>query len=200
MEKQNKTRGMIPLNIQLFAEPSSNDGGGNPDNGKGNEPQTKTYTEEEYNKLKSSFDKTASEIAELKKQLKAKQTDDEKKAEEEAEKEKQYNELVKQNKEMKIANKLATAGYSEKDIQTLSKPILEGDVDALCTVLSDLRKTMTEEITKAAQDQFNKSSKIPGGKGNTSDNDTPEEVQAYIDAKKNSVKNNARSHYFGINK
>lgn len=193
MEKQNKTRGLLPLNIQLFAE--SGEGGGDPNPNPNPNPQPKTYTEEEYNKLKASFDKTASEIAELKKQLKAKQTDDEKKAEEEAEKEKQYNELVKQNKEMKIANKLATAGYSEKDIQALSKPILEGDVDALCTVLSDLIKTKTEEITKAAQDQFNKSSKIPGGKGNSSDDDIPDEVQAYIDAKKNSQKNTARERF-----
>ncbi len=196
MERNDLKRGFLPLNIQLFAEPASSGEDGKGDPQPSNDPQPKTYSEEEYLKLKAAFDKSSSDLAKAKKDLAAKQSDEERKAAEEAEKQKQYEDLVKQNKEMKISSTLATAGYSEKDIQSLSKPLLEGNIEETCKVLSTLRKTMEEEITKRVQDEFNKSSKIPGGTGG-SDNDIPEDIQAMIDAKKGKSKISAKDYFFG---
>lgn len=193
MELQ-KFRNLMPLNIQLFAEEPGADGGGEGDKGK----DPKQPTNEEYQKLKASFDKTSSELAQLKKQLAAKMSDDEKKAAEEAEKVKKYEEIEKQNKELKLTSTLTTAGYSSDDIQKLIKPIIEGNADDLCKVLSDIRKTMTDEITKKAKEEFSKSSRIPGSTGNGNDEIDPD-IQALIEQKKSKPKTNAREYYLGKN-
>ena len=193
MKQKNLVRGLMPLNIRLFG---SGEGDGDPNPNLQNDPQPKTYSEEEYLKLKAAFDKSSSDLAKAKKDLAARQSDEEKKAAEEAEKQQQYEDLVKQNKEMKISATLATAGYSEKDIQTLAKPLLEGNIEEACKVLATLRKEMEEEITKRAKDEFNKSSRIPGGTGGA-DDDIPEDIQALVDAKKGKAKVSAKDYYFG---
>ena len=56
-----KEQRLIPLNLQLFAN-EGNEGG------QGEGSQEKSYSEAEYLKLKESFDKSASELAKLKKE------------------------------------------------------------------------------------------------------------------------------------
>lgn len=65
----------FPLNIQLFADNGGEPNGGN---GEGGGTPPITYTQEEYDKLKASFDKTSSELAKYKKEAKDKLSEEEK--------------------------------------------------------------------------------------------------------------------------
>ena len=174
-------------NLQLFAE----DGGAD-DGGKQNPPAQK-HTDEEYDKLKANFDKTSSEIAELKKQLKSKQSDEEKKAEEELTRQKEVEDLKKEVATYKIQSSLQEV-FEKEETEKLIKPILDNDVDTLVKNLVELRKAYKDKIYAEAKEEFSKSAKIPGG---NDDNDSlPTDIQAYIDGKKSKGKN-AKEYYFG---
>ena len=69
MQHATKKKGMLfDLDIQLFAEPNPSNDPEPANDPKSNDKQK--YSDEDYLKLKANFDKTSSEIAELKKQLK----------------------------------------------------------------------------------------------------------------------------------
>ena len=195
---QAKKKGMLfDLDIQLFADPNpSGDGGNNGDGGNpnpDNNPKQK-YSDEDYLKLKANFDKTSSEIAELKKQLKGKQTDEEKKAEEEATRQKEVDDLKKEVATYKIKNSLQES-FEKDEVEKLTKAIIDGDVDSLVKNLVDMRKAYKDKVYAQAKEEFSSSAKIPGGSGNS--DEIPSEVQAYIDGKKNKAKSSAREKFFG---
>ena len=195
MLQAKKHGGLFDLDIQLFAEPSPNpNGNGNGDGGNPNPDNTpkQKYSDEEYLKLKASFDKTSSEIAELKKQLKGKQTDDEKKAQEEAEKQQEMDNLKKEVATYKIKNSLQES-FEKDEVEKITKAIIDGDIDSLVKNLNEIRKAYKEKIYKEAKEEFSKSSKIPGGNGS---DDADADVQAYIDRKK-AKQSDARNYYFG---
>lgn len=198
MLQAKKHGGLFDLDIQLFAEPNPNgNGDGDGDNGKSGQddaPKQK-YSDEEYLKLKASFDKTSSEIAELKKQLKGKQTDDEKKAQEEAEKQQEMDNLKKEVTTYKIKNSLQES-FEKDEVEKITQAIIDGDIDSLVKNLNEIRKAYKEKIYKDAKEEFSKSAKIPGGTGA---DDTDADVQAYIDRKK-SKQSDARNYYFGNKK
>jgi len=190
---QAKKKGLLfDLDIQMFAEPSSNDPNPNNDPNPDNTPKQK-YSDEDYLKLKANFDKTSSEIAELKKQIKSKQTDDERKAQEEAEKQQEMDNLKKEVATYKIEKTLLES-FDKEEVEKLSKAIVDNDVDSLIKSLVEIRKAYKDKIYNEAKEEFSKSSKIPGGNGDS--DDTPAEVEDYINRRKNKS-SNARDYYFG---
>lgn len=190
---QNNLTKRFPLNLQMFAEGGEGgDGGGG---GKENPPAPK-YSDDDYLKLKGNFDKTASELAELKKQLKAKLTDEEKKAEEEKAKENEFLQMKKELETMKVKSKLAGA-FDEKEVEDISSLILEGDIAKLVDKLVETRKAFETKIREEAKKEFQKSSNLPGGGGAGGD-DVPELVKDYIDQNKAKGKN-AKDYWLGNN-
>lgn len=202
MLKDNKQK--FPLNIQLFAEDNgdggNNDGNGANNNGANNDPTPpkNKYSDEEYIKLKAQFDKLASEQADLKKQLKSKQTDEEKKAEEEANRQKEMEDLKKEVSTYKIKSVLAE-NFDQTEVEKIVEAINGNDVDKLVNVLKDIRKEFKEKVYADAKKEFSQSARIPGGNGNNN-NDIPSDVQDIIDKKNNASSKNARDYYFGNKK
>jgi flagellar biosynthesis GTPase FlhF len=177
----------LASNLQMFAEdPNPTDDGGK------QEPPKQKHTDEEYDKLKANFDKTSSEIAELKKQLKSKQSDEEKKAEEEESRKKEVDDLKREVATYKIQSSLQEV-FEKEETEKLIKPILDNDVDTLVKNLVELRKAYKDKIYANAKEEFSKSAKIPGG---NADDALPSDVQNFIDSKKSKGKN-AKDYYFG---
>lgn len=194
----NKKFNFKKLDLQLFAEPNEENGNG------GGEPNPKTpkYSDSdyeklkgEYDKLKGSFDKTSSEIADLKKQIKAKQTDDEKKAEEEQERLAESERVKKELATLKIERKLAS-DFTEEEINELSPLVVSNDTEKLVECIVKLRQEFKKKVYDEAKAEFSKSAHLPGGSGGNKE-DTPELVQKYLDSKKSSSKTTAREKYFG---
>ena len=148
------------LNIQFFAEPDNGTGGTND----GNQP--KTYSEEEYNKLKNDydklktqFDKTSSDVAELKKQAKAKLTDDEKKAQENAEKEKQFADLQSQIEDYQLKDELVQGNiFTNEEIDKILPN--KNDKKELLKSVMTLVQAKIEEAKKNAIAEFMRSSDV----------------------------------------
>lgn len=192
--QQTTKKWLFPLNIQLFADGEGDNGNGGTDQ---NPPQQK-YSDEDYLKLKASFDKTSSDLADLKKQLKSKQTDEEKKAEEEATRQKEVDDLKREVATYKIQNSLQES-FEKEEVEKISKAILDGDVDSLVKNLVELRKAYKEKIYTQAKEEFSRSAKIPGGNGGSSDDEDNPTVQNYLKSKQKSDKVSAKE-YFGLGK
>ena len=194
MQHATKKKGLLfPLDIQLFAEGDGDGGnGGNPNPNPNPNNNKQKYSDEEYLKLKANFDKTSSEIAELKKQLKSKQTDDEKKAEEEQNRQKEMDDLRKEVASYKIKNSLQD-GFEKEEVEKISKAIIDGDMDSLVKNLVDIRKAYKDKIYAQAKEEFSKSSKIPGGNGGG--DEVSSDVQNYLNGKKSKNQVNAKDFY-----
>ncbi len=113
---------------------------------------------------KETFDKTASELAQTKKDLKARMTEDEvKKAESEALLQKYKEEAETLKKEKSISEnkaKLISAGYDEALAEESAKALVEGDI---ATVLKN-QQTVIENVKKVAKGQAMASTTPPAGK------------------------------------
>lgn len=192
MQQVEKKYGFMRLDIQMFAEPNPNgdDGGngGNPD------PKAPKHTDEEFDKLKASFDKTSSELADLKKQLKSKMTDDEKKAEEDKLKNEELENTKKELATLKIKSELSDT-FEKEEVEKITNALSNGNTDELIKVLKDCRIAYKDKVYLQAKEEFTKSAKLPGGNGGN-DDALPSNVQKYIDSKKNST-NKAREQFFG---
>ena len=185
-----KKTDFLKLNLQLFAEgePGADDKGG------GQEPPKNKYSDEDYEKLKALFDKEVSEKANLKKQLKDKQTEDERKAEDEKEKNAETERMKQELATLKIERKLVQ-NFTEDEIKVLSPLIISGDTDKLVEQLVKLREDYKKRVLDEAKKEFSKSADLPGGSGD--DDNVPSEVQSYIDKKKKTSSNKSRDYYFG---
>lgn len=113
---------------------------------------------------KDVFDKTASELAQTKKDLKARMTEDEvKKAEAEALLQKYREEAETLKKEKAISEnkaKLISAGYDEALAEESAKALVEGDI---ATVLKN-QQTVIENVKKVAKGEAMASTTPPAGK------------------------------------
>lgn len=196
--QQEKRRGpLVPLNLQLFAEdPSGNNGeGGNPNPNPQGDSKTNKHSDEDYDKLKASHDKISSEVAELKKQLRSKQTDEEKKAEEEKIKNQEIEAMKKDLATYKIKAELGDT-FETDEIEKLSKVLVEGNQEEIVKTLKEIVKAKKDKIYADAKKEFSQSSSLPGGNGK---DDVPSNVQNYIDGKKSKGKS-AKDYFFGGNK
>lgn len=124
------------LNLQLFAEPGN--GGADPSN---NNPDEATVP-------KAMYDKLASQYADIKKQLNAKQTDDEKALEEQKAKDKELEDLRADKKKSTIINGLLKQGVGEKEAQAIADSVLKGDVGEITKAISDMHKASTADLQK----------------------------------------------------
>lgn len=144
------------LNLQFFAE----------DNPDGN-PTPKVYTEEEYNKLKASFDKTSSDLAKMKKDLQSKLSEEEKKAKEIADREQHFKDMEERLANSEIKEALLENGVFNKD--EVSKIIEnKNDMKKLAVELSNIFKAKLENEKKKWLQELNDNSKTPGSKKNNS--------------------------------
>lgn len=96
-------------------------------------------------KLKASFDQTAHEVAELKKQSKAKMSEEEQRAAETAEREQRYQELQNEVYEMRVSTAFAKAGFDEKDYGDIAKKIVEVGGEQS----NELAETLIEFVKKS---------------------------------------------------
>lgn len=112
----NKNRFVLD-NLQLFAD----DGG---DDGAEGDPQEETVS-------KALLDKKTKELAELKRQLKAKQTDEEKALEIQKEKDAELEELKTFKQRSILENSLLTNGIDKEEVKGLADVILSGDVEKI---------------------------------------------------------------------
>lgn len=123
------------LNLQQFADPGTGDGDGNQD------PQEELVS-------KKLFDKQASEIANLKKQLKAKQTDDEAALEAQKEKDRELEELRMYKQKTSIKSGLTAKGISDKEAETIADAILSGEADIIAKAIGENFETSQSALQK----------------------------------------------------
>ena len=161
LKKQNfKEHFRLPLNIQLFAEP--NEGGEG-----GGEPTPKTYTEEEYKKLKDSFDKSASELAEFKKRERERLTDEEKRVKEQEEKDAEYESMKSKIEDYELKNQLIKDNtFTSEEADSIIKE--KADSSKMLGVIVSLINKKVEEAVKTAKADFMKSSDVDGSNGEES--------------------------------
>lgn len=149
--KANKTQ--IPFKLQFFGEgeptPEPN-------------PNLKTYSQEEYEKLKASFDKTSSELASLKKQVQQKMTDEEKKAEEDKALREKVANYESQLENLTLEKSLTKNNlFSSEEAQNIlkSKDSKSEMLESIMTLVS----AKIEQAKKNAIAEFMQSSNVTGG-------------------------------------
>lgn len=141
----------IPLDIQMFAE------GGK----EGGDETPKTYSEEEYNKMKAAFDKASSELAEAKKKEKAKMSEDEKKKVELEEKDKEFESMKKELKKMKLSNSLSKVFTEAEECEGITNALIEDDIDKVIDLIGKSQENFRKKVEEEAKTKFSKSAKIP---------------------------------------
>ena len=179
-----KKKMLLPLNIQLFAD----EGGAGSD-----DPTPKTYTEEEYKKIqddlakmKASFDKASSDLAEEKKKNKAKLSEEEKKKADDEEKQRQFEEMSTKLKKFELKASLSKS-FDETEIDDIVESIISNDTNKLCELIVKSKENYQKKVTEEAKKQFSKSAKVPGGNGNA-DDDEDEKTKLIADLAKNQSK------------
>ena len=149
------------LNNQLFGdgEPAPNTA---TEGDSGNNLETTPTHETVDKKL---FDKALKEKAELKRQLTAKQTEDEKRAEEQAEKELEIEELRKFKVKSELENGLLKGGINQNDVEAISKAILSGETDSISNVLCKVINETIENTKKTLESELLSNTPRPNGAG-----------------------------------
>lgn len=163
----------IPYNLQMFAEddpdnkdkdnpniqdnPKDKDDNSSKDKDKdGSKVKDKDNTPDiqqmmnDYAKLKRAFDKTSSELAETKKALKEKMTEQEiasqEKAEAEAEKEEHYKQIERENKIYKIKATYLGLGYTSDEAQRIAEAEADNDFEEKTKIMSEVEARKKKEM------------------------------------------------------
>ena len=160
-------KSVIPMKLQFFADPTPGsapdptpapDPKPNPTPTPANDPKPDEHISPEDQmqqlrvelaKMKKSFDTAASEAAGYKKQLRAKQSEDEiaaqEKAEKEAAREAEYESLKKENEVNKLTKNFLKLGYSEDLAEKAAVAQYENDADALFQIQSTHQESLVKE-------------------------------------------------------
>lgn len=152
------------LDIQLFADPAEpSDVPVEPT--EPSEPQEPV----EQTVSKKVLDKALSDLAQAKKDLKAKMTDEEAQALALAEKETELQTLRNENKKSKMVAGLSKAGIDEKSINKISDMAIEGDTENLVLAINEAFAANKVELEKELNLLRLESTKrpTPGGNGDT---------------------------------
>lgn len=152
---------MLPLNIQMFADGDSGSDGGT--------ETPKTYSEEEYNKMKAAFDKASSELAEAKKKEKAKMSEEEKKKAELEEKNKEFENMKKELKQMKLSKSLSKVFTEAEECEGIVNAFIEDDLDKAIELIVKSQDNFKKKVEEEAKKKFSSSATIPGATGNGND-------------------------------
>lgn len=143
-----KEKEPIKFNLQFFGE--------------GGEPQPKTYSEEEYNKLKARVDEMSKNEKALKQQLSDKMTDEERKLEEANQLQQKLQQYESQFENISIEKELLKGGFTSEEIEKIIKE--KGNIVNLATTISTIFK---EKLDKAKKDWdtelINKTKGVEGG-------------------------------------
>lgn len=146
----------------------------------------KTYSEEEYLKLKRALDSANAEAKKTKDSLKAKMSEEEKQAEEREAREKENQQIRLELRKLKLQTKLVSGGFNEEETNKIVEIRNNDDDEAFATYLVELRKTLIESTTKATREQFSKENHVPDG-GSKDEDDS---VAARMAKKHNEQKQN----------
>lgn len=140
-------------------------------------------------KLKTSFDKTASELAELKKSRREQLNETERAKEENAEREQHYLELEKQLCEIRTANAFAKHGYAENDYNELSSLLAslgdEKSTEIVNSILAFVEKANKTAVASAINERIKTNTILPSGNNTSKEN--YKYAQMAIDANKRTV-------------
>lgn len=128
------------LHLQMFADPQGGTDGNDPQTG-GNDPQEEMIP-------KKLFDKQATEISNLKKQLKDKLSDEEAAAEAQKEKDKELEELRSYKQKALLASGLSEYGIDSKNSQLIADAVISGDMDKVSKIVGGLFKQTNDNHTK----------------------------------------------------
>lgn len=154
----------IGKGLQMFADDGGSDGG---DGGQGT---PKTYTQEDIDKLnqelakqKGILDKVNAENKKYKDEAKAKLGEEEKAKLEQEEKEKQFQTMQIELRTIKMSNSLIANGYTKEQADKIIDLKLNGKDEDFTKYLGELRKSMFDEATKKAKEEFSKNDYVPNG-------------------------------------
>lgn len=191
---ENKKLLKYPLNIQLFADGDNEGGNQTPQNG---DQEKNTITFEEYSKLKSQFDKTSSELAKMKKEEKARMSEDEKKALELQQREAHYQELERKVLRGEMQNELINSGLDNDSISKILDTYFsedKPDIINVCKTIAQVLKKNIDTIKENAKDEFQRGSTMPP-LNDDSKTDDPF-MKSLIAKRAASNSQNARDFYF----
>ena len=150
-------------------------------------------------KLKASFDKASGDIAEMKRQNKAKMSEEEQRQAEQAEREALYKSTLAQLNEIKTSSVFAKSGIAESDYSDLSKKLVEtcGDKasEVAETIIELVKKSNKSAVANAKNASIVDGARTPAGTSTQTDNqkgayarqlregmkssNSPEEIQKY---------------------
>ncbi len=191
----------------MFAPDTGADGGAGASGVDGVETETpdttdwKALYEKEHadkEKLKTSFDKTASEIAELKRQNKAKMTEDEQRQAEQAEREAKYQSMQNELNEIKTSNVFAKQGFNETDYADLSKKLVEScgehasEVAEIITAF--VKKSNQTAVANARNGAVVDGAKPPKASTATKEEHTYANIASQMNAQNNRI-DEIKNHY-----
>lgn len=191
---ENKKLFKYPLNIQLFAD---GDNDGEPTPPQNGDQEKNTITFEEYSKLKSQFDKTSSELAKMKKDEKARMSEEEKKALELQQREAHYQELERKVLRGEMQNELINSGLDNDSISKILDTYFsedKPDIINVCKTIAQVLKKNIDTIKENAKDEFQRGSTMPP-LNDDSKTDDPF-MKSLIAKKAASNSQNARDFYF----
>lgn len=181
-----KKEGLRLGNIQFFAE---NEGGEDP----------KTYSQEEVDKLNAEMAKYKARVDELSKnekkykdEIKAKMSEDEKKAQEQEEINKKLADYESRLEDFALKEELVkTNVFTSEEIESIVKE--KGDNVALLKTIGGLVNAKIEKAKKDAVAEYMRSSDVSGSGGGAKNGD--KDVEAYIEKTKQSSTSKAREYY-----
>lgn len=122
--------------------------------------------EEEKTVSKKQYDKLASELAELKRQNKAKMSEEEQKEAEFRELQEKYQTTQKELQKNKVVNGLVSE-FGEDNAEKIAEAVVNGEVDKVTKLLSNFAKTTREAHEKALEEVKLQSTQTPNEQGDT---------------------------------
>lgn len=132
----------------------------------------------EYDKLKRSFDTTASEIAELKKKSKARMTEEEQRKAEQEEREQKYQDALSELTRIKTSSVFAKQGFAEADYAELSAKLVE-TCGAQASDVAEIIAVFLKKSNKAAVAQARNASIVDGARAPKASTGTGEAEHPY---------------------
>lgn len=186
-----KTKELLSLQIQLFA-----------DDGDGDSGTPKTYTQEDIDKLnaemekiKKANDNLSKENADYKRKAKEKLTEEERIAQAQ----KEQNELLANTQKellgIKMSKEFIVAGFDEETVNKIVKSFSEEDGVQFAKTIASCIKTLVENVRKEEQTKFQQSSVVPPAGSGKIGNGLDPTVERYI--KRNAESNSAYESLFG---
>lgn len=162
LENAKRNKGLLPLNIQLFAGEGDDGDGKEKDPNK--EKDDNTDWKALYEKMKADKDKASKEASDYKKQLREKETEDEKKAREDKELLDEIEKIKLENKSYRLANELSKGdNFTSEEVQKIVEARQNDDDVAFATALNEIIKAKLEAQKTQIINEYKRNPNVPGG-------------------------------------